>query len=230
MLVCHRFERCSAPKAATALYHPEAQSLNCSSTCSSCPWRANPGMLVCHRSERCKYRFQMPDVLGLPLSCGWTTAVAAASRLVTLFFGRTVSRKWYKVVSLAATINPFSYLQLRKWNRLLLMTAQIGRRRLWTPLARLQCPPQWLLSTFSFLQFELRRLQTPLARLLRCLEIWSLPLHFTTLRPIATKCNQVRQGQCYCAGHRHQEGTEGYTTKLGNKNFFFLNLRVIIKE
>jgi len=30
--------------------------------------------------------------------------------------------------------------------------------------------------------------------------------------------NQVRQGQWYCAGHRHQEGTEEYTTTLGNKN------------
>jgi len=53
MLVCHRSERCSAPNATTALYRPEAQSLNCSSTCSSRPLRANPGMLVYHRSERC---------------------------------------------------------------------------------------------------------------------------------------------------------------------------------
>ena len=52
MLVYHRSERCSAPTA-TVLYQPEAQSLNCSSTCSSRPSRANPGMLVCHRSELC---------------------------------------------------------------------------------------------------------------------------------------------------------------------------------
>jgi len=115
----------TAPNAALlrTLYHSESQSLNCSSTCSSRPWRANPGMLVCHCSERCsapnaatsiyhpvttlasrchrsergsehchcalppgpgaKSLFQMPHVPGLPLLCGWATAVAAASRLRT---------------------------------------------------------------------------------------------------------------------------------------------------
>jgi len=44
-------------------------------------------------------------------------------------------------------------------------------------------------------------------------EIRTLPLRFTTLRPNrATKCNGVRQGQWCCAGHRHPEGTRGYTT------------------
>jgi len=49
-------------------------------------------MLVCHRSERCESRFQMPDDLGLPLSCGWATAVVAASRLVTLFFKNCIKK------------------------------------------------------------------------------------------------------------------------------------------
>jgi len=44
---------------------------------------------------------------------------------------------------------PFSCLQLRKRNRLLQITVQIGRRPLRTPLARFPCSSQWLLSTFS---------------------------------------------------------------------------------
>ena len=42
-------------------------------------------------------------------------------------------------------------------------------------------------------------------------------------RWLETTTNSVssssRQGQWYCADHRHQEGTEGYTTTLGNKKW-----------
>ena len=38
-------------------------------------------------------------VPGLPLSCSWATAVAADSRLVTLFFGRTVFKRICRFVS-----------------------------------------------------------------------------------------------------------------------------------
>jgi len=150
---CHRSERCSVPNAATALYHPEAKS-----------------------------RFQMPDVPGLLLSCGWATAVAAASRLVTLFFGRTVSRKWYQVVRACDHCQPL----------FLFATAQ-------TKQTTADDRPDWSEATTNsvssssvpppmpviHLQFELRRLRTPLARLLRSLEIRSLTLRITTLRPIA---------------------------------------------
>jgi len=115
--------------------------------------------------------------LGTPiLKCSSATAPnAALLRMMPLHFTTLRPNLW--------TARPRVHLALDA------LTTQIGRRRLQTVLARLQCCSQWLLSTFSFLQFELRRKRILLARLLCSLEFWSLPLLFTTLRPIATKCN-----------------------------------------
>jgi len=160
----------------------------------------------------------MPDVQGLLLSCGWMTTVATVRFLFTLFFRRTVSRKWCKVMRVHSHSHPLFLSTIAQTKQttgddhpdwLETSTNSVSSSSILPPIAVIfSFPSVWVESTSNSLRSSSALSRNPI----------TVTALYHPESDRTTKCNKVSQGQWYCAGHCHPEGTEEYTMTLGNKN------------